>query len=142
MIGMIETIQAIRLTCDACGNVRIIDAAEALPRRCAKKACQSTAWNKSSPTAAVEAKPQRKRAAKPQIEVAPQEELPHIEDKPHEENSSEWSESEQTIARKMGHPLGHDCVFCNRMRAMMKPKAEKPAAAPAEKKTPPKKRKR
>ena len=48
MIGMIETIQAIRLTCDACGNVRIIDAAEALPRRCAKKACQSMAWNKAA----------------------------------------------------------------------------------------------
>jgi len=82
MIGMIETISAVRLTCDACGNVRIIDASEALPRRCAKKACQSTAWNKSSPAAAVEAKPQRKRAAKPQIEVKPQEEKPHIEDKP------------------------------------------------------------
>ena len=52
----------------------------------------------------------------------------------------EWSETDKMIARKNAHALGCECIYCDRIREMFKEK--KPAAAPAEKKIPPKKRKR
>jgi Mobilization protein NikA len=68
----------------------------------------------------------------------------HVPDPPAEigapiVEASEWSEIDRTAARKNSHPLGCTCMYCDRIREMFK---EKKPAAPADKKTPPKKRKR
>jgi hypothetical protein len=116
-------------TCDKCGYrwqsfMR--------PKRCAATKCKTTAWNKNSPA--------HNNDTVREDPLANLRETPPVIEEQGGDPDGEWSEVDRTAARKNSHQLGCDCLYCDRIREMFKEK--KPAAAPAEKKTPPKKRKR